>query len=194
VADEVNVNDALKAKGFDSVDKVLEALESAKADLAKHKTRASELDDLKNRLQAFENEKAERENAAKTEAEKLADKVKALETEREQFKAEAAKAARQVLLERGLGENMGSVPEKLRPVADKFLRTVLPTMDWNDPETLKAAIAEQLADLTADAPPDMKPVVSGDGQNTKGPRDMPNISSGQSRTGFSFTKAIKGEK
>lgn len=180
MADEGTILEALKARGFDSVDKVLEVLESTKADLAKHKTRASELDELKNRLQTFEDEKKKRDDAAKTEAERLADKVKELEADRDRFKAEAGNAARLALLERGLGEHLGNVPDKLRPLAGKYLRTVLPTMDWNDPDTLKAAITAQLADLTADAPPELKPTVPSGDQAPKGntppkpPTDNPN--------------------
>jgi len=174
VADEQNISEILKARGFDSIDKVLDALDSTKADLTKHKTRATELEDMKNRLQAFEDEKKARDDAAKTEAEKLADQVKLLQSERDRAKADAVTAARQALMERGLGEHMGNVPEKLRPVAGKYLRTVLPTMDWNDPATLTAAITAQLADLTVDAPPELKPVVSGEGQVQRGAAQVQN--------------------
>lgn len=193
MADEVNVTEMLKARGFDSIEKVLETLDSTKADLTKHKTRASELDDLKNRLQAFENEKAERENAAKTEAEKLADQVKALQVERDSAKAEAGAAARLALLERGLGKHLGIVPDKFRPVAEKYLRTVLPGMDWKDDETLGTAIGEQIADFTKDAPPEYKPVVSG-GDAGKAAKTVPDPPSGETRTGFSFVNAITGKK
>ena len=193
VADEKDINEILKARGFDSIDKVLDALDSTKADLTKHKTRATELDDLKNRLQAYEDEKKKRDDAAKTEAEKLADQVKALQAERDSAKAEAGAAARLALLERGLGKHLGVVPDKFRPVAEKYLRTVLPGMDWKDDETLGTAIGEQIADFTKDAPPEYKPVVSSKGADKQTPT-TPAPPSGESRTGFSFQKVLRGEK
>ena len=192
--DAEKMAELLKAKGFDSLEDALGALDKTKADLSKHKTRATDLEELQNRLKSFEDEKRARDDAEKTESEKLAAKVAELETAAKQAQAEAAKAKRTALMEKGLGEHLGSVPDKLRALASEHLRVILPTKDWQDEETLTAVITESLGKFTELAPEHLRPAVPAGVPPKRGPDDMPPIDDGSTRTGFSFLKAVRGEK
>lgn len=194
MAEVEKLEEALKAKGFsglDDIPKVLEALDSAKADINKHKTRASELSKMEQELADLRQKQQEREDQEKTELQKLLDKVAKAESEKEQIAAQAAAAKRTAMLERGLSEHLSAVPEKLRPFASEHLRTVLPGKEWADPETLKSTITESLERFNSLLPEEMKIVPAG-GQDQGRKQVQPEPGAG--KPVFDFQAALHGAK
>ena len=190
------LEEMLKAKGFSGINdipKVLEALESTKADLSKHKTRAETVSSLEAKLAELERAKQEREDAEKTELQKLNDRLTKMQAESEAAAAKAAKAERYAMMERGLSEHLAGVPEKLRPFASEHLRTILPGKEWSDPDTLKATITESFERFNTLLPEEMRVVPSGGAEQHRQQPQM-QIPSGKTVTGFDFEAALKGGK
>lgn len=191
--EQEQINEMLKAKGFTGIDdipKVLEALESAKADITKHKTRADSLTKAEQELEALRKAQQEREDADKTEFQKLSDRLTKMETEKAAILAQATAAQRSAMLERGLSEHLAAIPEKLRPFASEHLRTVLPGKDWADPDTLKANITESLERFNSLLPDEMKIVPAGGVEQHRQAQTQP--PAGGPVTGFKFTDALHG--
>lgn len=178
--------------GFEDPAKALEAFKSMKLDLAKHKTRASEVSTMQQELEALRQAKQQREDAEKTELQKLNDQIARIQADAEKAQAKAAKAERTAMLERGLADNLSSVPEKLRPFASKYLRTTLPGKEWADPETLKSTITESLGEFDSLLPDDMKIVPAGGAEQHRQTQMQP--SAGGPVTGFDFNAALHGGK
>ena len=153
----------MKSKGFESLDdlpKLISALDKAKADITKNKTRADAVTTLEAELKKLQDAQAARDDVEKTELEKLQGKIAKMEGEAAAFQAAALKAQRSALLERGIAEQLGSVPEKLRPFASDHLRITLPGADWADAEALKETITASLEKFSELLPDDMKVVPS----------------------------------
>jgi len=159
----------MKSRGFtgglDDLQKVFDALESAKADITKNKTRADAVTGLEEQLAAFQAEKTARDDADKTELQKLTDRIAKQELDIATANAATAQANRTVLLEKGIAEHLGGIDEKLRPLAQNYMRTVLPGRDWADSEALKAQITETLTGFNELLPEEMRVVASGDPLN-----------------------------
>jgi chromosome segregation ATPase len=170
--DEKDPMEMLKGKGFDSIEKVLETLESLKADVSKHKTRATAVTDLQTQLEQLQAEKQARDDAEKTELQKLTDKVKQMEAQAEQARRDAVAAQRSAMLERGIAEHLNTVAEPLRPLAGDYLRTVLPSREWQDGEGLATALKESLDRFTGLAPESLR-VVKGGTPPPKGQEPAP---------------------
>ena len=183
----------LKSKGFDSLDdlpKVFDALESAKTDIGKHKTRASKVTDLETELQTLREAQQAREDSEKTELQKLTDRIAKQEQELAAANAATAKANRTVLLEKGIAEHISGVDEKLRPLAQNYMRTVLPGKEWADSEALKAQIAETLNGFNELLPEEMKVVETG---GNPPPRTQDGIPLAGDKPVFDFNAALHPE-
>ena len=186
------LEDMLKSKGFSSIDDVFRALDSTKADLSKHKTRADTLTKAEQELENLRKAQQEREDAEKTEIQKLIDKLAQKEKDAEAAMAKAAQAERTSMLERGLSEHLSAVPEKLRPFAAEHLRTVLPHKEWADAETLGANIKTTLEQITGLLPEEMRTVPAGGSEQHR--QTDTGAPAGGPVTGFNFVDAVKAPK
>lgn len=189
MADEQNINEILKARGFESVDKLLETFDSLKTDLGKHKVRSTELTEAQKELEALRQEKQAREDAEKSEQQKLLDKMKQIEADKTAAEQRALAATRNAMLERAISEHIPQVHEKMRPFAAEYMRTVLPAREWADSESLKAAITDSLAKFSETLPQEFKPVPNGE-QAKRGSEGQPHK---QLEPGFGW-KAALGQK
>lgn len=194
MAEEMDkLEEMLRAKGFSGIGdipKVLEALDSTKADLSKHKTRADAVSQMESELAQLRKAQQEREDAEKTEMQKLLDKMGKMQAEAESAQKQAAAAQRAAMLERGLSEHIGAIPEKLRPFASEHLRTVLPGKEWSDPETLKENITASMEKFNALLPEEMRTVPAG-GQEQHRQTPMAPSADGPV-TGFNYEDALRG--
>lgn len=191
--EQEQIIEMLKAKGFNGIDdipKVLEALESTKADLGKHKTRADSLTAMEKELNDLRTAQQAKEDAEKTELQKLNDKIARMEADYSKASAAAVAAQRTAMLERGLSEHLSTIPEKLRPFASEHLRTVLPGKEWADPETLKLNITESLERFNSLLPDEMKIVPAGGVEQHRQTQTQP--PAGGPVTGFDFNAALHG--
>ena len=177
MADEKDYSEVLKARGFDSMDKVFETLDSLKTDLGKHKTRSTELTEAQKELETLRLEKQAREDAEKSETQKLLDKMKQIEATATAAEQRAVAATRNAMLERAISEHIPGVHEKMRPFAAEYMRTVLPAREWADADSLKAAITESLAKFSETLPQEFKPVPNGE-PTKRGPEGHPQLSTG----------------
>ena len=171
--EQAELEKLLKDRGFGGLDdlpKVLDALDSVKADLVKNKTRAATVQELQQKLEEFEAAKRAAEDKEKTELQKLNDRLAETEAEVAKAKAAAASANRQAMLERGIAAHINTISEPLRPFATEHLRTVLPAKDWADEEALKTTIEESMKKFAELLPEHLKTVKSGETQidRTKG--------------------------
>lgn len=160
--DEKDITEILKARGFESVEKLLETFDSVKNDLGKHKTRSSELTEAQKELDALRLERKTREDAEKSENQKLLDKMAQMEVNAIAAEQRVQAATRSAMLERAISEHIPQVHEKMRPFAAEYMRTVLPGREWADAETLKAAITDSLAKFAETLPQEYKTVPIGD--------------------------------
>ena len=158
--EQEKIDELLKSKGFDSLEKMAEAFEKNKADMMRYKGEAKSASTLETELQALKDKEAARNDAEKTELQKLQDKLAGVEATAAQFQAVALKATRSAMLEKGIAEHLGNVPEKLRGFAADYLRTVLPAQEWADPDALKATITASIEKFGEKLPDDMKVVPS----------------------------------
>ncbi len=183
----------LKDKGFsglDDIPKVLDALANAKADINKHKTRADTVTDLEAQLLALTEANTAREDAEKTELQKLTDKITKMEGEAATFKAEALKATRTAMLERGIAEHLGALNEQIRPFASEHLRTVLPGKEWADSDALKETIASTLESFNTLLPENLRTVPSGETAPPRTPAGIPPVGE---KPVFNFNEALHPE-
>ena len=190
--EQEQILELLKARGFSSMDdlsKVFEIMDTTKADLAKHKTRADAVTDLESQLAAFQKEKSEREDADKSELQKMNDRLAKIENEKNDLMARATASERKAMLERGLSENLAGVPEKLRPLVQKYMRTVLPGTEWVDSEALKAQITENLTGFNELLPEELRVVSSG-----TPPPKTPGAAPAGDKPVFDFQAALHGSK
>lgn len=163
--EQEQILELLKSKGFtdtDDLTKVFAALDAKTADLNTYKTKASAVTELEAELKTLKDAQTARDDAEKTELEKLQGKIAKMEGEAAAFKAEALKATRSALLERGIAEQLGTVHENLRGFAADYLRTVLPSQEWADAEALKATITASIVKFGEKLPEEMRVVASGE--------------------------------
>ena len=161
MADETTVVNPFAELGFDDPAKALDAFKSMKLDLAKHKTRADSVTAMETELETLRSAQQAKEDAEKTELQKMNDRLAKIENEKNDLMARATASERKAMLERGLAENLSGVPDKLRPIVQKYMRTVLPGMEWADAEALKAQITENLTSFNEILPEELRVVSSG---------------------------------
>ena len=186
MADEKDINEILKERGFESMSKFLETFDGLKTDLGKHKTRSTELTDMQKELETLRLEKQAREDADKSENQKLIDKMKQIEANATAAEQRAVTATRNAMLERAISEHIPGVHEKMRPFAAEYMRTVLPAREWADADSLKAAITESLAKFSETLPQEFKPVPNGE-PTKRGPEGHPQQPTGP---GFGWKAAL----
>jgi len=161
MADETTVVNPFAELGFDDPAKALDAFKSMKLDLAKHKTRADSVTAMETELETLRSAQQAKEDAEKTELQKMNDWLAKIENEKNDLMARATASERKAMLERGLAENLSGVPDKLRPIVQKYMRTVLPGAEWADAEALKAQITENLTSFNEILPEELRVVSSG---------------------------------
>lgn len=106
--------------GFESVEKMYEALETAKSDLSTHKVKAADLKALQDKLTAFETEAETRKQAQMTELEKAQARIAALEKEHAEKDAALTHATRLTLLERELSKRLSKYDERVGGIARRL--------------------------------------------------------------------------
>ena len=183
----------MKSKGFESLDdlpKLIAALDSKTSDLDKYKAKASTVTGLEAELKKLQDAQAARDDAERTELEKLQAKIAKMESAAAEFKATALKAQRSAMLERGIAEQLGAVPEKLRPFASDHLRITLPSAEWADVEALKETITASLEKFSELLPDDMKVVPS---SGTPPPRTQDGATPAGDKPVFDMNAALHPE-
>jgi len=189
MADETTVVNPFAELGFDDPAKALEAFKSLKLDLAKHKTRADSVTAMETELETLRSAQQAKEDAEKTELQKMNDRLVKIENEKNDLMARATASERKAMLERGLSENLAGVPEKLRPLVQKYMRTVLPGTEWADSEALKAQITENLTGFNELLPEELRVVSSG-----TPPPKTPGAPPAGDKPVFDFQAALHGSK
>ena len=189
MADETTVVNPFAELGFDDPAKALEAFKSLKLDLAKHKTRADSVTAMETELETLRSAQQAKEDAEKTELQKMNDRLVKIENEKNDLMARATASERKAMLERGLSENLAGVPEKLRPLLQKYMRTVLPGTEWADSEALKAQITENLTGFNELLPEELRVVSSG-----TPPPKTPGAPPAGDKPVFDFQAALHGSK
>jgi hypothetical protein len=110
-----------KELGFDDPAKAIEALKTYKTDLAALKAKNKELTPALAELEALRKEKAERDEATKTETQKALDKAAALEKRILDMEAQVRARDQSILYERALAQRLPTLPEEVREaIRDSF--------------------------------------------------------------------------
>jgi len=108
--------------GFESVDAMYAALETAKADLTDNKTRKSDMTNLQAEYEKLRKAEEERLNSERTDLEKAQARIAALESDAVNYAAQVTKANMDVLLERVLSGRLAGINESIRPIASDLYR------------------------------------------------------------------------
>ena len=188
--EQAQIDELLKSKGFDSLEKMAEAFEKNKADMMKYKGEAKSATALETELQTLKDAETARGDAEKTELELLQAKLATSEAATATANAATLAATRKAMLEVGISEQIGTVHENLRGFAADYLRTVLPAQEWADPEALKATITASIEKFGEKLPDDMKVVPS---SGTPPPRNQDGPAPAGNGPIFDVQKALHGQ-
>jgi len=158
--EQEKIDELLKSKGFDSLEKMAEAFDKNKADMMGYKAKSKTTTALEAELAALREKDAARENAEKTELQKVQDELTGSNAALATAQAATLAATRKAMLEVGISEQIGTVHKDLQGFAADYLRTVLPAQEWADSEALKATITASIERFGEKLPDDMKVVPS----------------------------------
>lgn len=126
--------------GFETTDKMFEALEKAKADLAENKTRKTNLTAVEAELKKLKDADAARLDGERTDLEKAQVKITELETKAVADLAAVSKANKNTLYERVLSGRLAGLDDNGRKIMRMHYDAAATVSDFADEETLKSIL------------------------------------------------------
>lgn len=140
--------EALKERGFESGDKVLEVLDNLKGDIAKYKPKAKEADSLKAKLEEYEKAEEKRKKAEMSELELAQAEKEKLESKLQEALQSMDTLRRESTYKEAVSSRLADKPAAVRQIfKDRY--TIATADGWSDQDELSELLDAADKDVTA---------------------------------------------